>query len=148
MIKKMAGCFEVTVTYQGKRLRERAETLEAALAFCRSLGKDVYPGKTKTFRDGIEKYWALHGHYLKGTSNTWFNREANKVLGDVPLEEVGAHLQAAYDGWVASHSVGTAERIMYHIQAVINRLREWGDYSGGDPARRLRRARLWRKEAE
>ncbi|OGS08029.1 MAG: hypothetical protein A2270_03010 [Elusimicrobia bacterium RIFOXYA12_FULL_51_18] len=132
---------------QGKRVRESVGPSKSlAKEVLRKRKYEVAEGKffpnrkasNAIFQVVADKYWEMHGQYLK--SSTWKNmlREALARFGSKPMGAISAaDIQAFYNEIRDRASISTANRHLTLIKLIFNRSIALGLFNGENPANKV-----------
>ena len=85
-----------------------------------------------------EKFWSLHGQYLRSKSWGLMLRYFNESIGDKKLTEISVgDLQKFYNDTVQRTSAPTANRYLTLLKCIFNKAKAWGDFHGDNPCNRV-----------
>jgi integrase len=97
---------------------------------------------SKPFSLLMDRYWELHGQYLRG--NCWKNmlKEIRTALGAKKAGAItAADIQGFYNTIAVRASNSTANRHLSLIKAIFNKALAWGDFYGVNPCSRLKKGK-------
>ena len=97
---------------------------------------------TPEFREFVEKYWKLDGSRLKARGLRGVLERFKDAFGGKRLAEISsAEVQGYYNETENRTTVATANRQANFLSAIFSRAKEWGDLSGDNPVKKVRRGR-------
>ena len=150
-IFKKGGNWFVDFYVQGNRQREKigpskslaTEVMHKRLSEAAE-GK-FFPTRRKIspdFGEFTEKYWRLYGARLKAKGLRGVLERFSDAFAAKRLSEISpAAVQSYYNETAQRASVATANRQMNFLSSLFSRAKEWGDLSGENPAKKIRRGR-------
>lgn len=88
----------------------------------------------RTFEAIADKFWDLHGRYLKSRSWRLMLNELGDSFGGKRLSEIRvADIQRHYNAILERASASTANRHLTLIRLIFNKAKAWGDFYGENP---------------
>lgn len=98
--------------------------------------------QNKTFGGMADKYWVLHGQYLRSVSWKLMMKEIEgrfgaKMVGHITTGEI----QGYYNEVAERTSCANANRYLTLIRSVYNKAKAWGDFYGDNPCNGAKKGR-------
>jgi integrase len=147
-IFKKQGVWWVDYYASGQRKRERVgSSYKLAQDVLSKRKAEIAEGRyfperrkqTITFKEMAEKYWAMHGQYLKSKSWRYMLVIVLKAIGDRQAGDITAgELQELYNQLREKTSVANAIRYMTLVKSIFSRCIEWSMFYGDNPTLKVK----------
>jgi integrase len=96
----------------------------------------------KPFAVLADKYWELHGRFLKWDTKGWMLRRFKVAFGTKRIGDISAgDVQRFYNEAANASSNANANRQLAMLRSIFNRAKAWGDSHGENPCAAVKRGR-------
>ena len=151
-IFKKQGVYWVDYYANGRRKRERiGSSYKLAQEVLHKRKAEIAEGRyfperkkqTITFKDMADKYWDMHGQYLKSKSWRYMLAIVLETIGARQAADISAgELQELYNQIREKTSAANANRYMTLVKSIFSRGIEWGIFYGENPALKVKQGQV------
>ena len=151
-IFKKQGVYWVDYYANGRRKRERiGSSYKLAQEVLHKRKAEIAEGRyfperkkqTITFKDMADKYWNMHGQYLKSKSWRYMLVIVLKTIGARQAADISVgELQELYNQIREKTSAANANRYMTLVKSIFSRGIEWAIFHGENPALKVKQGQV------